>query len=49
MSEEKEKSDLIASNIFIEPALDIYDNIVLVPEKLAKANEMASTIGPPNT
>lgn len=31
----------------IDPALDKYDNVVLFPEKLAKANELLKKAGPP--
>ncbi|MEO7213727.1 hypothetical protein [Mucilaginibacter sp.] len=31
----------------IDESLDKYDNVVLFPEKLAKANEMLRTIGLP--
>jgi hypothetical protein len=33
--------------VIIDESLDKYDDIVLFPEKLAKANEMLRTIGLP--
>ena len=33
----------------IDESLDIYDGVVLFPNKLAKANEMLRTIGPPKS
>ena len=33
----------------IDESLDKYDNVVLFPDKLAKANEMLRTVGLPST
>jgi len=35
--------------VHIDESLDKYDNVILFPDKVAKANEMLQTIGLPKT
>jgi len=43
----KELNKRKAPIVVIDESLDKYDNVVLFPEKLAKANEMLRTVGHP--